>query len=148
MSNRNLLVVLFLLVTSTFAFNQSHDVSAEVLDTEHQIADAWKASEVDKLSSFILDDYRGTTHRGHVVDKAALLKFIAANSGGAGAGTAKYEEEKVWVHGEVAVYTVRVTDSWTDEKGKPQQLTTQATDILVRQNGQWKVKFSQETPVQ
>lgn len=149
MSYRKCVLPLFLLVLSAFAFSQSQKAAAdEVLETEHQIAKAWKASKVDALSKFIVDDYRAITHSGHVVGKAELLKFVATNSAGADSGTARYEGEKVWVRGEVAVYNVRVTDSWTDDKGKPQQLTTEVTDILVRQDGHWKLKFGQETPVQ
>lgn len=142
-------IAVFCLVLVPFgysAFGQSSSSrQQQVLEAEHEIERAWDGGDVARLGELVLNDYRGISVRGRIVNKGQLLTFVK----NAPHGESRYEEEQVWVRGEVAVYTAKVTDTVTDERTKKDEVTvTRVTDVLVRDGNDWKLQQSQETVVE
>lgn len=140
--------VVFSLVLLPFTYlvfgQSSSSRQQQVLEAEHEIERAWDAGDVARLRELVLDDYRGISVRGKIVSKGQLLTFVK----NAPRVEARYEEEQVWVRGEVAVYTAKVTDTVTSERTKKDEVTvTRVTDVLVRDGNDWKLQQSQETVV-
>jgi len=144
MASRVVVVALHLLAIASLVRAQEPSTrDQEILVVEHAMAQTWDAGDAGGLSKFIADDFRGTTQSGKVVGKQQLLTFVKNAAG----GSSKYEDEAVWVDGNVGVYTVRVTDSWATRNGQHESAVTRVTDVWVRTESGWKLKFSQETLV-
>ncbi len=127
------------------AMPQSSSRQEQALEAEHEINRAWDEGDVARLGELVLNDYRGTTVKGHVINKGQLLTFVKS----APRGDSRYEEESVWVRGDVAVYTAKVTDTVRDLQSKREETqVTRVTDILIRDGSDWKLQQSQETPVE
>jgi ketosteroid isomerase-like protein len=136
--------VFFLLLPFTyFASGQSSSSRQEqVMETVHEIARAWDTGDVTRLGELVLNDYHGISIRGRVMNKGQLLTFVR----NAPRGESRQEEESLWVRGDVAVYTAKVTDTVTDAQSKKDEvLVTRVTDVLVRDGNDWKLQQSQET---
>ncbi|MFT3838510.1 MAG: nuclear transport factor 2 family protein [Myxococcaceae bacterium] len=113
------------------------------LAAEHALAHAWDAKDLATLEKMIAADFSGTTASGKTIDKRALLDFIGRSPAGK---PARYEDERIWVNGNVAVYTAKVIDT-VDENGTSHEEVSRVTDVLEHDKSGWVLKFSHETAV-
>jgi ketosteroid isomerase-like protein len=114
----------------------------EVLRLEKKFSEAIVKNDAEAVGRFLADDWIIIDPDGGIIDKATFLEVIKS-------GTLTHEmmesdDARVRIYGNTAMVT-----ALTRTKGKfsGQVFTTQerATDVFVRQNGQWLCALSQLT---
>jgi uncharacterized protein (TIGR02246 family) len=120
------------------------DDEKEVLRLMKQMQDAWLKHDVDAVSALVADEVQYWSFKGVRRGKADLLKMVARNR----EATTQADDPQVRVFGDTAIYTARITDSGTDDKGAPFNSTTLVTTVLVRRDGSWRIVQDHESLIQ
>ena len=114
----------------------------EVLRVEEEFSQAIVKNDAEAVGRFLADDWIIIDPDGGIIDKARFLDVIKS-------GTLTHEmmesdDTRVRIYGNTAIVTARTT---TKGKFNGQVFTTQerATDVFVKQNGQWQCVLSQLT---
>jgi ketosteroid isomerase-like protein len=121
---------------------QGDTTQEEVLRLEKEFSEAIVKNDAEAVGRFLADDWIIIDPDGGMIDKTTFLDVIKS-------GTLTHEmmgseDARVRIYGNTAIVTALTT---TKGKFSGQVFTTQerATDIFVKQNGQWRCALSQLT---
>jgi ketosteroid isomerase-like protein len=114
----------------------------EVLRLEKELTQAIVKNDAVAVRRFLADDWIIIDPDGGTIDKARFLGVI--QSGALTHETMESDDTRVRIYGNTAIVTALTT---TKGKFNGQPFTTQerATDVFVKQNGQWLCVHSQLT---
>ena len=114
----------------------------EVLRVEKEFSQAIVNNDAEAVGRFLTEDWIIIDPDGGIIDRARFLDVI--KSGALTHEMMQSDDTQVRIYGNTAIVT-----ALTSTKGKfsGQVFTTQerATDIFVKQNGQWQCALSQVT---
>lgn len=114
----------------------------EVLRVEKEFSQAIVKNDAEAVGRFLTEDWIIIDPDGGIIDRARFLDVI--KSGALTHEMMQSDDTQVRIYGNTAIVT-----ALTSTKGKfsGQVFTTQerATDIFVKQNGQWQCALSQVT---
>lgn len=114
----------------------------EVVRVEKEFSQAIVNNDAEAVGRFLTEDWIIIDPDGGIIDRARFLDVI--KSGGLTHEMMQSDDTQVRIYGNTAIVT-----ALTSTKGKfsGQVFTTQerATDIFVKQNGQWQCALSQVT---
>jgi len=123
-------------------FAQENDVANAVLQTERDLATAYRKSDADGIAQGVMEDYTLTNSMGKITTRADDIGEARKND-------PKYEifenyDMKVRLHGDTAVVTGK-THTKGVSGGKPFDFQFQFTDTLVKDGaaGAWSLAMSQ-----
>jgi ketosteroid isomerase-like protein len=126
----------------SFAQWKSSDVEEELLRLEKEFTQAIVKNDAEAIGRFLADDWVIINADGAIIDKARFLGVI--KSGDLSHQMMETDEVRVRIYGDTALVT-----GLTATKGKfiGQEFSTRerATDVFVKQDGQWQCVFSQLT---
>src|SRR5262249_39913786 len=112
------------------------DKAYEELNTlETEWALAFVKNDAAAIGRYMADDWMVISSDGNVIDKATFLGLIKA--GVLTHDQMAFADVNVRVYGDSAVVTSRAT-SRGKIRGEPFSELERSTDVLVKQNGQWK----------
>ena len=141
---RTFLLIMFAITMSSGALAQtkSNKTQEELLKLEKEFSQAIVKNDVEAIGRFLADDWIIVDPDGGTIDKSSFLGVI--KSGALTHEMMESDDTRVRIYEDTAVVT-----ALTRTKGKfsGQDFTSQerATDVFVRQNGQWHCVFSQLT---
>lgn len=118
--------------------------NGELMALEKRFAEAVLKGDTQALDRLVSDDWVVYGPDGKAISKAAFLGVI--KSGALTHSAMDFDEARVRVNGDTAIVTGRAT---TTGAYQGQAFTTRerATDVFVRQNGQWKCVQTQLTTI-
>ena len=139
------------LTAAALAHAQRSD-AAQVEARARRFGEAWLQADVKTLDSLLAREYTHTDVTGKVLHRAEWLadagnaqKWLRGNAGGASPAI-DFDDVKVQVIGHAAVITggntIRPADS------KLTLLKLRFTQVWIKQDGQWKRRFFQATPIE
>ena len=106
----------------------------DVLAAAERRAAALAARDAEALRALLHPEFRWTTHRGEVLDRAA---YVAANTEGDLVWRRQQlEEPEVVLAGDAAIVTAVVVDD-VDREGQPLRFRLRVTQTWVRDGGTW-----------
>jgi ketosteroid isomerase-like protein len=105
-----------------------------IKDREDQYTDGLLHRDFEKLASVFADTYVNTSPSGQLRSKAEFLEALKADT--SRISEIKETDKQTHIYGDTAVVTVKFEVQGADQ-GEPFQFNGRATDIWVRQNGQW-----------
>lgn len=124
----------------TLAFAQDKsDPATAVRAMELKWTDAYRARQVEVLSSLISDDYIITMEDGSVLSKVGFLSHTAAPSEHVEA--AEMQDLKIRMHGDTALVTGAYHEKG-QSGGKPYDYHDRLTDVWMKIDGKWKLVAS------
>ncbi|GEM_PF-301207 len=110
------------------------DASAgEVLRREHQYTEGLLHGDTRLLASVFADSFVDTSASGVLRDKRQLLAILARQTP---PESITETDRKIRIYGDDAVVTVKFEVKGKDH-GKPYEFAGRATDVWIRQDGQW-----------
>jgi ketosteroid isomerase-like protein len=113
------------------------DIATEILDSEREVADAWRKHDVAAASRLFADDYRSISTLGPGLTKSDILDEVAQPYD---TNTDVLEESVRVVSPDVAIYTARILDYGISAGAvQPFKVTTRVLDIWVLRHGTWQV---------
>ena len=132
-------LLLFLMLGSNLClYSQEADADKSILDAikrrEDQYTDGLLRRDFEELASVFADTYVNTSPSGQLRSKAEFLEALQADT--SRISEIKETDKQTHVYGETAVVTVQFEVQGTDQ-GEPFDFKGRATDIWVKQNGQW-----------
>ena len=121
----------------------------EILRLENEFSQSVVKNDAEAVGRFLADDWIIIDPDGGMIDKTNFLNVI--KSGALTHEMMKSEDTRVRIYGDTAIVTVLTT---TKGKFKGQAFTTQerASDIFVKQDGQWQcalthlTRFNKKSP--
>ena len=137
-----LMTLVIAIQSHTLGQNKSSKIQADLLNLEKGFAQAIVKNDAEAIGRFLADDWIIIDPDGGMIDRSRFLAVIKS-------GTLSHEimesnDVGVRIYGDTAIVTGVATS-----KGKfmGHDFTTRerATDILVKQKGQWQCVFSQLT---
>jgi ketosteroid isomerase-like protein len=132
------LLLVFMLGSNLSLFGQETNVDESILkaikDREDQYTDGLLRRDFEELASVFADTYVNTSPSGQLRSKAEFLEALKADT--SRISEIKETNKQTQVYGNTAVVTVQFEVQGTDQ-GEPFQFKGRATDIWVKQNGQW-----------
>jgi ketosteroid isomerase-like protein len=134
---RSLLLVLMLgsnLPLFAQETNPDQSILKAIKDREDQYTDGLLRRDFDELASVFADTYVNTSPSGQLRSKAEFLEALKADT--SRISEIKESDKQTHVYGDTAVVTVEFEVQGTDQ-GEPFEFKGRATDIWVKQNGQW-----------
>ena len=114
--------------------NPDESVLKAIKDREEQYTDGLLHRDFEELASVFADSYVNTSPSGQLRSKAEFLEALKADT--SRISDIKETNKQTHVYGDAAVVTVQFEVQGTDQ-GEPFQFKGRATDIWVKQNGQW-----------
>lgn len=114
--------------------NPDEGILKAIKDREDQYTDGLLRRDIDGLASVFADTYVNTSPSGQLRSKAEFLEALQADS--SRISEIKESDKQTHVYGDTAVVTVQFEVQGTDQ-GEPFDFKGRATDIWVKQNGQW-----------
>jgi ketosteroid isomerase-like protein len=114
--------------------NPDEGILKAIKDREDQYTDGLLRRDIDELASVFADTYVNTSPSGQLRSKAEFLEALQADS--SRISEIKESDKQTHVYGDTAVVTVQFEVQGTDQ-GEPFDFKGRATDIWVKQNGQW-----------
>lgn len=140
-----------LLLAASLAQAQQSD-AARVEALARRFGNAWLKADVKTLDSLLAREYMHTDVTGKVLHRADWLadagnaqKWLRGNAGGASPAI-EFDDVKIQVVGNMAVVTGGNTIRPADANLPPMKL--RFTQVWIKEDGQWKRRFFQATPVQ
>jgi ketosteroid isomerase-like protein len=122
--------------------DQKMSAEEELLKLEKEFANAIVANDPEAIERFVSDDWIIINSDGGIIDKERFLAVI--KSGALTHETMESDDIRVRVYGESAVVTA-VASSKGKFMGQDFSTRERATDVFVRQDGQWRCVLSQLT---
>jgi ketosteroid isomerase-like protein len=110
------------------------DIIKEIKDRENQYTDGLLRRDFEKLASIFADTYVNTSPSGQLRNKTEFLEALKADT--SRISEIKENDKQTHVYGNTAVVTVEFEVRGTDQ-GESFEFKGRATDIWVKQNGQW-----------
>jgi ketosteroid isomerase-like protein len=114
--------------------NPDEGILKAIKDREDQYTDGLLRRDFDELASVFADTYVNTSPSGQLRSKTEFLEALQADS--SRISEIKESDKQTHVYGDTAVVTVQFEVQGTDQ-GEPFDFKGRATDIWVKQNGQW-----------
>jgi ketosteroid isomerase-like protein len=114
--------------------NPDQCILKAIKDREDQYTDGLLRRDFDELASVFADTYVNTSPSGQLRSKAEFLEALKADT--SRISEIKESDKQTHVYGDTAVVTVEFEVQGTDQ-GEPFEFKGRATDIWVKQNGQW-----------
>jgi ketosteroid isomerase-like protein len=131
-------LLVFLLGSKVSLFGQETSPDETILkaikDREDQYTDGLLRRDFDELASVFADSYVNTSPSGQLRSKAEFLEALKADT--SRISEIKETDKQTHVYGDTAVVTVQFEVQGSDQ-GESFQFKGRATDIWVKQNGQW-----------
>jgi ketosteroid isomerase-like protein len=132
------LLLVFVLGSNLFLFGQDTNVDESILkaikDREDQYTDGLLHRDFEELASVFADTYVNTSPSGQLRSKTEFLEALKADT--SRISEIKETNKQTQVYGDAAVVTVQFEVQGTDQ-GESFRFKGRATDIWVKQNGQW-----------
>jgi ketosteroid isomerase-like protein len=110
------------------------DESQAIKNREDRYTDALLHRNFEELASLFADTYVNTSPSGQLRNKTEFLEAFQADT--SRISEIKESEKQTQLYGDTAVVTVKFEVRGTDE-GEAFEFKGRATDIWVKQNGQW-----------
>jgi ketosteroid isomerase-like protein len=110
------------------------DESQAIKNREDQYTDALLHRNFEELASLFADTYVNTSPSGQLRNKTEFLEAFQADT--SRISEIKESEKQTQLYGDTAVVTVKFEVRGTDE-GKLFEFKGRATDIWIKQNGEW-----------
>jgi ketosteroid isomerase-like protein len=120
---------------STKESDMKDNAESELTALEKEWAQAFVKNDAEAIARYMADDWSVISPEGNVIDRATFLGLI--KSGVLSHDRMEFAEVKVRVYGDTAVVTSRAT-SKGKFRGEAFSELERSTDVLVKQNGQWK----------
>lgn len=120
-------------------------IEQEIIKLENEGADIFVKRDVARFEKMLADDVFMTDVDGKVYDRAGIIAQFKNDPNQWESAT--NSEYKVRIYGDVAVVTFLTTASGK-VNGQPAKGQARSTDVLVKQNGQWKLAVTQGTIVE
>jgi ketosteroid isomerase-like protein len=114
--------------------NPDESILKAIKDREDQYTDGLLHRNFEELASVFADSYINTSPSGQLRSKAEFLEALKADT--SRISEIKETNKETHVYGDAAVVTVQFEVQGTDQ-GEPFQFKGRATDMWVKQNGQW-----------
>ena len=121
------------LVLNSLASNSQ--LESEILRLEEEFGKAMIGNDADSIGRFLSDDWIIIDADGGIVSRARFLEVI--RSGALTHKAMASEDIRVRVYRDSATVTA-LTTSRTDYQGHEFTTKERATDVFVKQNGQWR----------
>jgi ketosteroid isomerase-like protein len=109
-------------------------VTKAIKDREDQYTDGLLHRNFEELASVFADTYVNTSPSGQLRSKAEFLEALKTDT--SRISEIRETDKQTHVYGDTAVVTVKFEVQGTDQ-GEPFAFKGRATDIWVKQNGQW-----------
>lgn len=130
---------------------QAQDDTAQVGMLARRFGEAWLKADVKTLDALLAREYTHTDVTGKVLHRADWLadagnaqRWLRGNAGGASPAI-EFDDINVRVLGDTAVVTGGNTIRPADTKVAPMRL--RFTQVWIKEDGQWKRRFFQATPL-
>jgi ketosteroid isomerase-like protein len=141
---RALMFITLALVVPAFALGQNRNIKMEdeVLRVEREFSQAIVKNDAEAVGRFLADDWIIIDPDGGIIDRTTFLGVL--KSGVLTHEMMESDDTRVRIYGNTAIVTALTT---TKGKFSGQAFTTQerATDVFVKQNGQWQCTLSHLT---
>jgi len=124
--------------------NKSSKIQADLLNLEKGFAQAIVKNDAEAIGRFLADDWIIIDPDGGMIDRSRFLAVI--KSGTLSHEIMESDDVAVRIYGDTAIVT-GVTTSKGKFMGHDFTTRERATDILVKQKGQWHCAFSQLTRI-
>jgi ketosteroid isomerase-like protein len=137
---RPLLMALALVLNSSLfgevitAANPDESVLKAIKDREDQYTDGLLHRNFEELAAVFADTYVNTSPSGQLRSKAEFLEALKADT--SRISEIRETEKQTQLYGDAAVVTVKFEVQGTDQ-GEVFDFKGRATDIWVKQNGEW-----------
>jgi ketosteroid isomerase-like protein len=118
----------------TKAANLDESVLQAIKNREDQYREALLQRNFEELASLFADTYVNTSPSGQLRNKTEFLEAFQADT--SRISEIKESEKQTQLYGDTAVVTVKFEVRGTDE-GKLFEFKGRATDIWIKQNGEW-----------
>jgi ketosteroid isomerase-like protein len=125
---------LSLIGVETKAANLDESVLQAIRKREDQYTDALLHRKFEELASLFADTYVNTSPSGQLRNKTEFLEAFKADT--SRISEIKESEKQIQLYGDTAVVTVRFEVEGNDQ-GEVFAFKGRATDIWVKQNGEW-----------
>jgi ketosteroid isomerase-like protein len=116
------------------ATNADENVLKAIAERENQYTDGLLHRNFEELAAVFADSYVNTSPSGQLRSKAEFLAALKADT--SQILQIKETEKQTQLYGDTAVVTVKFEVEGTDQ-GEAFAFKGRATDIWVKQNGQW-----------
>jgi ketosteroid isomerase-like protein len=134
-------IILFILLSSVSSSAARKDDEREVLKTIDALAEAGMKRDLATIERLYSDDYFHTNADGTIMTKRDVLSFYRNASGGT-IESNKHDEDRIQVHGAMAVVSTRVAIKGRSAEGQAFALTYRVTYVLNKGRGSWQVTAS------
>jgi ketosteroid isomerase-like protein len=114
--------------------NPEESILKAIKDREDQYTDGLLHRDFDELASVFADTYVNTSPSGQLRSRAEFLEALKADT--SRISEIKETDKQTHVYGDTVVVTVQFEVLGTDQ-GESFRFKGRATDIWVKQNGQW-----------
>jgi ketosteroid isomerase-like protein len=131
-----LTLALFLCLTIRMVAQESAGAAAQVRRLEEKWTAAYKARQIDLLSSLLNEDFVITVEDGNTYSKAGYITHSADSS--VLVEVAELSDLRVRVHGSFAVVTGAYHERG-QSKGKPYEYHDRLTDVWIKAGSTWQV---------
>jgi ketosteroid isomerase-like protein len=118
----------------TKAANLDESVLQAIKNREDRYTDALLHRNFEELASLFADTYVNTSPSGQLRNKAEFLEAFKADT--SRISEIKESEKQTQLYGDTAVVTVKFEVRGTDE-GESFEFKGRATDIWIKENGEW-----------
>ena len=118
----------------TKAANPDESNIKAIAERENKYTDGLLNRNFEELASLFADTYVNTSPSGQLRSKAEFLAALKADT--SRISEIKESEKQTQLYGDTAVITVKFEVQGTDQ-GEAFEFKGRATDIWVKQNGQW-----------
>ena len=118
----------------TKAVNPDESNIEAIAERENKYTDGLLKRNFEELASVFADTYVNTSPSGQLRSKAEFLAALKADT--SRISEIKESEKQTQLYGDTAVVTVKFEVQGTDQ-GEAFEFKGRATDIWVKQNGQW-----------
>jgi ketosteroid isomerase-like protein len=125
---------LSLLVEETKGAKPDPNVLQTIAEREHQYTDGLLHRNFEELASIFADTYVNTSAYGQLRSKAEFLEAFKADT--SRISEINESEKQTQLYGDTAVVTVQFKVQGTDQ-GEAFEFKGRATDVWVKQNGEW-----------
>lgn len=130
------LALFLVMLAAGSAAQQKGGEGAAILALERKWTDAYKARDINILSSLLAEDFVITVEDGSTYGKEGYITHTADSS--VHVEVAEQSDFRVRMHGNTAVVTGAYHEKGTS-KGKPYEYHDRLTDVWMKNNGRWQV---------
>ena len=137
-----LTTIVFAMAVALLGQNRSGEMQEEILKLEEEFGRAMVKNDAEAIGRFLAEDWIIIDPDGGIIDRARFLGVI--KSGALTHQTMDSTDMRIRIYANTATVTA-LTTSTGKYMGQEFKTQERATDVFVKENGQWRCVISQLT---